>query len=319
MTDNSSFFSDIDKPTSEGGWQFISSGKYADCYMLNIRGKWLFVKRLKEEYAHDERCVQAFRKEQELGMMIDHPNIVRYNIIADDDAIYQDFVDGLSLDMFIEENKKYFDNGENRKKFVSELLSAVGYLHAHQIIHLDLKPQNILITTQGNNVKLVDLGMAFHDTFTSTFGGTEGFSAPEILSGEEAKPTFAADIYSIGRLMAIVGVRQKAIVKRCTAHEPSARYQSVDDIERAFKASRRNRKTLLSTIFVSIILLVGGLLLMPEQREKVSPTKQVLSIKKAEKDSVEESTATIATPKVEEKNMQGYGVWRYRIYTFQNI
>lgn len=308
MTDNSSFFSKIDNP-DESGWMLICSGKYADCYRVNLRGKWLFAKKLKEEYANDERCVQAFRKEQELGLMIDHPNIVRYQLVADDYSIYQDYVNGLSLDKFIEKNPEYFDNRENRKKFVGELLSAVGYLHSHQIIHLDLKPQNILITTQGNNVKLVDLGMAFHDTFTSTFGGTEGFSAPEVIEGENSKPTFAADIYSIGRLMELVGVRQKGIVKRCVADEPSERYQSVEDVERAFKTSRRNRTILLLTICIAIILGVVLLLMpkMPKQKEEAAPIEQVSpaeeEVKKVEEDSVKElpATPTAPVPKVEEK------------------
>lgn len=264
--DYSSFFPNIEKP-DDGGRQYICSSRYADCYRVNICGKWLFVKVLKREYADNDRCRHAFSKEQELGMMIDHPNIVRYQLVADDNAIWQDYVDGLSLDKFIERYPQYFSKKDNRKKFVSELLSAVSYLHAHHVIHLDLKPQNIIITTQGNNVKLVDLGMAFHDTFTSTFGGTEGFSAPEIVKGDELKPTFAADIYSIGWLMELVGVKQMGIIKRCTMQKAAARYQSVDAITMALRRHRLYKVVLSAAIAVFICVLMVVALLPMENDE----------------------------------------------------
>lgn len=285
--DYSSFFPNIEKP-DDGGRQYICSGRYADCYRVNIHGKWLFVKVLKREYADNDKCRHAFSKEQELGMMIDHPNIVRYQLVADDNAIWQDYVDGLSLDRFIEKNPKYFNRKDNRRKFVSELLSAVSYLHAHHVIHLDLKPQNIIITTQGNNVKLVDLGMAFHDTFTSTFGGTEGYSAPEIINGEEVKPTFAADIYSIGRLMELVGVKQRGIIKQCTMEKAADRYQSVDGIATALRRQRHKSHIFLSAaIAVIVCALIGGALLLRQKEEPDLTMGRLLAI--AQRQSIADS------------------------------
>lgn len=87
---------------------------------------------------------------------------------------------------------------DERIAVFGELLDAVGYLHDRELLHLDLKPANVLVTVDGP--VLLDLGTA-QDAHTGALpvGGTMGYAAPEVL--EQLTPTSATDIYSLGVLL----------------------------------------------------------------------------------------------------------------------
>lgn len=166
-----------------------SNGATSDTYKVLIYGKWHFLKRPKKIYANNPLYLAAFQKEFEIGYTLDHPNIVRYIIKGEEQNglyILTDFVDGFTLTDFIKLNPNYFNTPKHLDKFINQLLSAIKYLHERQILHLDLKPDNILITGVNNDLKLVDFGFSYTDCFSSlAIGKTELYAAPEQLSEEE--------------------------------------------------------------------------------------------------------------------------------------
>lgn len=91
-----------------------------------------------------------------------------------------------------------------RDKVFSQILEAVGYLHKKGITHNDIKPDNILITNNGNNLKLIDFGMSDDDThfLLKTPGFTAAYAAPELLA--QRKTDARSDIYSIGAIMTVL-------------------------------------------------------------------------------------------------------------------
>ena len=173
-------------------------GTTCECYRVKLYGKLHFLKRLKPELRTNPQYVAALQKEFELGYQLEHPHIVRY-VSKTADGILMDYVDGETLDKFIEHHPDFFKKKENADRIVLQLLDAVGYLHQQQIIHLDLKPSNILVTYNGNNVKIIDFGLSLEDC-QSEFkipGGTKSYAAPELLEGK----TLKEQVESSGRLV----------------------------------------------------------------------------------------------------------------------
>ena len=159
----------------------------ADLYRVKLYGKWHFLKKLKPELAGNPAYVAAFEKEFDIGFNLDHPNIVRYVSVGDDGTapyLLTQYVDGLTLAEFVSKNPGYFKNKAHFRAFVAQVLSAVGYMHSRQVLHLDLKPGNVMLTNVDRQVKIVDLGFSYSDLYQhDTAGYTATFAAPEQLAG----------------------------------------------------------------------------------------------------------------------------------------
>lgn len=215
----------------------------------------VFVKRLRQELTGDERYREAFCKEFEIGRTFDSPRLAKY-LRMEGDSIIEEFVDGLTLDAFIHENPDYYRSEARLRTMLLQLLEGLAYLHERQILHLDLKPTNIIITRLGNHVKIVDFGFSYTDSFVMSPGRTEGFAAPEqFCKGAELNVT--TDIYAFGRIVKYINTeiglpkKYKAIAERCCAEKPEERYASVDDVRNAIT----HREHRLHIIFAFLVLL----------------------------------------------------------------
>lgn len=238
------------------------SGSTCDCYRVRYYGKLHFLKQLKSELRTDPRYVSALHKEFETGFRLDHPHLVRY-VEKGDDYLLTEYVDGETLKQFTESHPDFFKNRKNINQFLTQLLDVVGYLHQHQIVHLDLKPDNILITRIGQNVKLTDLGFCYSDVFTDTMGRTDQYAAPEQLQGK--KVDARTDIYAIGKILETLHLPYiyNKVVKRCTQSEPANRYQTTEEM---LQALTRNSK-LYRMVLAIMICMIVGIALWPYQTE----------------------------------------------------
>lgn len=214
------------------------NGATSDCYKVRIYGKWHFLKRPKKEFLSNPIYIAAFDKEFDLGFTLDHPNIVRYlnkGFDSEGNYILSEFVDGLSLTEFREQNRNYFSHKSNLEKFASQLFSSLVYLHARQIVHLDLKPDNILITRNGHDVKLIDLGMSYSDCYTEITGGSPAFGSPEQFS-DTSSISYRSDMFAAGniilyvttgeinkQLFAKIPIPLRKIAKQCLLEEVGKR------------------------------------------------------------------------------------------------
>ena len=263
FSDNQSRFDAIE--------QVESQGATCDTFRVKLYGKLHFLKRLKAEYAGDIRYREALRKEFETGYQLEHPNLVRYAWF-DDDSILMEYVEGDTLDLRIAKNPDYFSDRKHTEKFVLQLLSALQYLHNHQVLHLDLKPENILLTHINNDVKLIDLGFCRTDAFVDTQGYTSGFAAPEQLSGGEVD--VRTDIYAFGKILALLPNHSlyNKVIARCTAENPSARYQSIDEI--LYDINHRRRYFLYAAAFAAIVAVLAIGIALLTHREVAAPVIQ---------------------------------------------
>lgn len=227
---DSSQFSDS-QPKYDAIEQMDTRGATCDTFRVKLYGKLHFLKRLKAEYAGDIRYQEALRKEFETGYRLEHPNLVRY-LSLDHDGILMEYVDGETLSHRLATNPNYFNNRKHTDKFVHQLLDALGYLHSHQVLHLDLKPDNILFTRINDDVKLIDFGCCYTDSFPDTQGYTSEFAAPEQLSIINCPLSIQTDIYAFGKILGLLpsSYIYNKVIARCTAEYPKDRYQSVGEI-----------------------------------------------------------------------------------------
>ena len=263
FSDNQSRFDAIE--------QMESRGATCDTFRVKLYGKLHFLKRLKAEYAGDIRYQEAFRKEFETGYRLEHPNLVRY-LSLDKDGILMEYVDGETLSQRLTKNPDYFKHRKNSDKLIRQLLSALQYLHNHQVLHLDLKPDNILLTHINDDVKLIDLGFCYTDTFADTQGHTNAFAAPEQKAGRAVD--VRTDIYAFGKILELLPDHSlyNRVIARCIAENPSDRYQSVDEILHAIDHQRRYFRYVAVFVAIGAMLSIGIALLT--HREASAPVIQ---------------------------------------------
>ena len=247
--------------------QLETQGTTCDTFRVKLYGKLHFLKRLKAEYRGDIRYQEALRKEFETGYRLEHPNLVRY-ISLDDDSILMEYVDGESLSQLLATHPDYFRKQKNADKFVRQLLDAVGYLHSHQVLHLDLKPDNILLTRINGDVKLIDLGCCYTDSFPDTTGHTDAFAAPEQLTNGVVD--VRTDIYAIGRILECLPDHHKynKVIARCTAPDPAARYQTISDLQDALSA--RKTHTFWPVLILLVVVMSIGYFISTDRQQQAA-------------------------------------------------
>lgn len=229
------------------------SGFICEAYRVKIYGKLHFLKKLKKEHEDNILFREALRKEFEIGFRLEHPNIVRY-VSFHDDEILMEYVDGEDLLAFLKNHPTYFKDAEHFDKFVGQLLSALQYLHDNQVLHLDLKPENIMLTRIGCDVKVVDLGCCYSDTFVDSTGYTTQYAAPEQLAGR--KVDVRTDIYAVGKILELLPhppIYNK-VIKRCLNKNPQDRYPSIADLKAALATKKIVRKNMMWVASITVVV-----------------------------------------------------------------
>lgn len=241
---------------------FVASGSTSVCYKMMYHDKLCLKKRLRKEFCGDTKYEKAFVKEFEIGQKIDHPNIVKYYDIGKDDDgafIRAEYIDGMPLSVFVKEYPDFFGDKSNGKRFVSELLSAVDSLHKHRILHLDLKPDNIMMTAIGNHVKLIDLGFCYQDAYPFSVGKTDRYCAPEQAGNDVKRLSAATDVYAIGRILQELNIGKAHVINKCLQTDVHERYQTVGELEHALLSGRRAMSLALPVAVIFAICLISVL------------------------------------------------------------
>lgn len=167
-------------------------------------GTIVAVKILREEYLDNEEFCRRFRNESRAIALLNHPNIVKIFDVCNSPTlqyIVMEYIDGISLKDYIEQQ------GVIRVKeavhFTTQILRALMQAHAKGIVHRDIKPQNIMLLSNGQ-IKVTDFGIARLSTSrTSTITdkaiGSVHYIAPEQARGGNTDAR--ADLYSVGVML----------------------------------------------------------------------------------------------------------------------
>ena len=179
----------------------IGAGGMADVYkgkdhMLN---RYVAIKILKKEFKEDENFVRKFRSEAQAAAGLIHPNVVNVYDVGEDRGLYymvMELVEGITLKEYIDKKGRL-----SHKETISiaiQMCTWIGVAHAANIIHRDIKPQNIIISKDGK-VKVTDFGIAkatTSNTISSNAMGSVHYTSPEQARGGFSDQK--SDIYSIG-------------------------------------------------------------------------------------------------------------------------
>ncbi len=180
------------------------AGGMSDVYKAkdHVLGRFVAIKVLKPEFAEDVNFVTKFRTEAQSAAGLEHPNIVNIYDVGSEEGfhyIVMEYVEGITLKTYIE--KKGQLSYKEAISIAIQVGRGIEAAHNKNIVHRDIKPQNIMISTEGK-VKVTDFGIAraaTSNTIHSDVMGSVHYSSPE-----QARNGFVdgkSDIYSLGIVM----------------------------------------------------------------------------------------------------------------------
>lgn len=245
----------------------IGAGGMSDVYKAkdHTLGRFVAIKVLKQEFSEDSTFVTKFRTEAQSAAGLEHPNIVNiYDVGCENGSYYivMENVEGITLKTYIE--KKGQLTFKEALSIAIQVGRGIQAAHAKNIIHRDIKPQNIIISTEGK-VKVTDFGIAraaSSNTIHSDVMGSVHYASPE--QARNGYVSNRSDIYSLGIVMyeMVTGrvpfdgdstvavaiqhlqdemvapsayakdlpISLEKIILKCTQKSPDRRYQTIDDL-----------------------------------------------------------------------------------------
>lgn len=182
----------------EGGMSEVYKAK---CHLLN---RFVAIKILKKEFARDKEFVEKFKREAASSAALNCNNIINiYDVGTQDDINYivMELVTGKTLKEIIKENNR-IEIGR-AIDYSIQIAKALECAHKNNIIHRDIKPQNIMVTEDGT-IKVADFGIAKATDYNTIINTTKIMGSAHYFSPEQAKGSFVdfrTDIYSLGIVM----------------------------------------------------------------------------------------------------------------------
>jgi serine/threonine protein kinase len=233
-------FTDVEPLGQQGAMSYVQKARYDR--------QWVVVKRLLPQHRHNPMYKELFFKEYHNARDLSHEHIVDVQSRGEDAEgpyFFMEYVDGQSLSRLL------LPAGIRDEKFIrrvaTQTLEALRYAHKKQVFHRDLKPDNILITNRGDNVKLIDFGLAAADKFEDLAGagfiGTKKYAAPE-QSLDPSRVDGRADLYAFGLILLemctgstdpaqldrISSAALRNIAAKCLEQNPARRYADAGEV-----------------------------------------------------------------------------------------
>ncbi|WP_304649691.1 protein kinase [uncultured Duncaniella sp.] len=223
MKDDSHIISGFDHDSGSNNTPFVvdfatarllnRSGSTCDAYECVIQRRRVFVKRLKAEYRDNPLYRAAFSKEYDLGVSLSHPSLPRY-VGFGDGYMAMDFIEGDTLADLMKRGDKRLDDKRFVCRLLKELIDVVEYLHLRNIVHCDIKADNIMVSPYHDRViTLIDLDKAYTSWLNDTSGNPEKYGCDGCADG-------AIDFKGIGIIAAKLGF--KKLAKACDNSDVSA-------------------------------------------------------------------------------------------------
>ena len=169
----------------------------AKCHKLN---RYVAIKVMKSEFSEDKTFVSKFRAEAQSVAGFTHPNVVNVYDVGDENGVYyivMELVEGITLKKYIEKRGKI--PFKEAVSIAIQVANGLDAAHKHNIVHRDIKPQNIIISKEGK-VKVTDFEIA-KVASSSTINSSSTMGSVHYISPEQARGGYSdarSDIYSLG-------------------------------------------------------------------------------------------------------------------------
>ncbi len=277
----------------------IGEGGMGTVFRVDTNDMFHMKRALKVIYKSQQRPGMNVYAEINAVKGLDHPGIPQIiEVGEDDEALYiiQELVEGESLRQIVQRNGAVSD--DVLTLWMNDVADALSYLHSNNIIHRDIKPTNIMVTSEGR-VKLIDFGLAKEiehvDTADHRVIGTRNYTPPERYEGLPAD--IRTDIYEYGSTFYNIATGEvplemssdskkhmtimrrhldkvkspgiRSILKKCIDVNPARRYQNfdevryrlktIDEFNKAVTANERRHKALKRTTAVLLALGIAFL------------------------------------------------------------
>ena len=146
-----------------------AGGSTCDIYRTRWQRRDVFVKRLKEPLRSKPLYLDALDKEFDVGVNLRHPSLPDYREFHRD-YIIMDYIDGETIAVMIKRNDPWLTKEKNIVAMLRELIDVVDYLHRHNVVHCDIKPDNIMIRSNTRHLVLIDFDKSYTDALRDTSG-----------------------------------------------------------------------------------------------------------------------------------------------------
>lgn len=239
------------------------------CMIVKCRkgDQTVVLKTLKEEYRERVLLRNALKREFKQCQRLNHSSIVRYQGLVEVDGyglcIEEEYVEGRTLQAYLKENH----TDDEKIAIINQIADALRYAHQQGTTHRNLKPSNVLITKQGDYVKLIDFSVLSPEDVKPT-ADTTRFMAPE-LKDQTMAADGTADIYSLGTIMKVMGLTlaYSEVIKRCCAFKRSDRYSNIDELfadlnheGSSFSMPKIGKGTVVLGLIIAVVIGVGALI-----------------------------------------------------------
>lgn len=186
--------------------ELIGVGGMADVYKAIdvMENRTVAVKILKDEFSNSEEFLRRFRNESKAIALLSHPNIVKiYDVGFTDEIqfIVMEYIDGITLKEFIDQQGVL--RWKDALHFITQILRALQHAHDKGIVHRDIKPQNIMLFSDGT-IKVMDFGIARFARIDGKTLSDKTIGSVHYISPEQARGDMTderSDIYSVGVML----------------------------------------------------------------------------------------------------------------------
>ena len=241
-----------------------------------IDGRVMMRKSLRRQLLDNGDHRDMLRKEYAVGRMLAErtPYIVGYRKMTDNDeecSIWMDYIEGETVESLISIHPDYFRNERNFRRFLLQMLEGLEEMHACQVVHMDIKPANVILTSINRDVRIIDLGLSYTYSHPTSAGMTDAFAAPEQKAGESVDAR--TDIYAVGKMIEYIANKLNSegrtyhlprdirrIMEGCIQDDKERRWQSCGDIIR--RLNKGGRRLWIWLLCIALIIAISSAVFM---------------------------------------------------------
>lgn len=271
----------------DGAERLMVGGSTCDVYKTRWQRRDVFVKRLKEELRTKPLYLDALDKEFDIGARLSHPSIPAYHEFHGD-YIVIDYVDGITLYDMIKSGDPWLTSEKNIVAMLRQLIDVIAYLHRHNVVHCDIKADNIMITHKCKNLMLVDFDKCYTDALPDTAGHPGLYG----VAGGEAG-SVAIDFNGVAGVLERLNREVKGFKFRRYHRFMRALYKrgvECDELEKLLNydagAPRVASKRVIQGALLGALIAVGAYVLLRSNDASVSLPENKMELPAQESDSV---------------------------------